>query len=319
MKKFLTKIAAFTLLTTALFLIPFFYFPNLMYQNSILAELPVKHKMLAQSTSPKIIFIGGSNVSMGLNSEKIADTYHLPVVNTSIALWLGLKFMVNDVKPYIKKGDIVVISGEYNCYDESLNEAGFEGYEALLTVVFNIFPPGKSYIDNKQWIHLAKFIPHYVISAIRYSLLNNDSERLTVESAKKEFNKYGDLYTHWKQPKIPFKPEEKCMGNEKLNPDVIPLLKKFNNYVLSKGATLVLIPPPMQDSSYQNQYYVINKIESQLKNSGLPFIAKTSRYELNDKYFNDLGYHLTKAGVDIRTDLVIEDLSKVITAAKTRK
>ena len=316
MKKFLLKIVLFFLLIVAVFAIPLWYLPNIQYENSIMAALPVKHQMLKAATSPKIVFIGGSNLSMGLDSKKIADTFHRPVINNSIALWLGLKYMVNDVKPYINKGDVIVLSAEYNCYDESINKDAYEGYEALLSVLFDIDPQGKSYIDLKQWLHLLPFLPHYIVSEINFWISGRNKPMLMGMAGKKDFNQYGDLYTHWSQPKIPFKPEDKCVGNEIVNPDVIPFLKKFNEYVTAKGAKLVILPPPFQDQSFENRTYIISKIANTLKANDLPLIAQPSRYKFADKYMNDFPYHLTKAGVDIRTGLVIQDLSKVINQQK---
>lgn len=311
MKKFLIKLLLFCILIIVITAIPLFYIPNRQFNNSILAVLPDKHKMLASAISPKIVFVGGSNVSMSLNSKMVADAYHLPVINNSIALWLGLKFMINDVKPFINKGDIIVLSPEYSCYDESLDKTGFEGYEPLLTVLFEIYPAGEKYIDAKQWLHLLEFVPHYIASAIKYDITDRRNPDLN-KSPKKDFNQYGDLYTHWSQAKIPYKTEDQCTGNEKLNPDVIPFLKKFHQYVLSKGATLVILPPPLQSVSYKNQYFIIQKIALALKQNGLPLLADPGRYKFDDKYTNDFSYHLTKVGVDIRTKLVIEDLAKVI-------
>lgn len=268
--------------------------------------------MLAQSVSPKIVFIGGSNLSMGLDSKKIADTLKMPVVNSSIVIWPGLKFMINTVKPYVKKGDIIVISAEYSCYDNSVNRSGFEGYEALLAMVHDIFPKGRSYIDRKQWIHLAKTLPHYTLISIKHDFSHLTEAVPDEQTFRKQFNVYGDLSYHWTQAKVPFEAEDKLNGTESLNPDVIPFLKAFNKYVTDRGAKLIMMPPPIQDTSFRNQYPIIRKIQTALSENGIPLIADPARYEFADSFCNDHAYHLKRPGIAIRTHKVIEDLKRVI-------
>lgn len=312
MLKFLIKLSAFLVLTTVLFMLPPILLRNITYENSIMAVLPDKHKLLQQTTQPKIIFVGGSNVSMGIDSKLVADSCRMPVVNTAIAIWLGLKFMLNDVKPYVKKGDIVVIAAEYACYDESLDEKGWNGSRELLAILFDIYPRGNAYLDMGQIIHLAKFLPHYTVSEINTSIAGHPKGMFNDMSVRRSFNGYGDLSAHWQQVKIPFAPEEKCNGREQVNPEAMLFLKDFNGFVKSKGAKLIVLPPTLQAQSFRNQQFIIKKIEAQLKSIDVPFSARPERYIAKDIYCNDSPYHLTRQGVAIRTRLVAEDITKTI-------
>lgn len=312
MLKFLIKIVAFLALVAGLFLVPPLTLHNIPYENSIMAVLPDKHKLLQQATSPKIIFVGGSNVSMSLNSKEVSEAYRMPVVNTSIALWLGLKFMLNDLRPYIKKGDIVVIAPEYSSYDNTIDEKGWNGFGELLAVLFEIYPQGRSQLDASQVVHLAKFLPHFTVAEIRSTIAGRSKTDLDDMSVRKSFNEYGDLSAHWQLKKIPFAPEPKCNGTEKINPEAISFLVQYNQFVNSKGAKLVILPPPLQAASFQNQKFIIKKIEAGLRMNNLPLAASPERYIFNDNYCNDAPYHLTKPGVDIRTQLVIQDLAKIV-------
>jgi hypothetical protein len=315
MKKFLIGILLFSVIVIALFAFPVFCLPNKQFDQSILAAIPDKHTMLEHTAAPRIIFVGGSSVSMGINSQKVSAYFHIPVINDATALWPGLKFMVNDLKPYIRKNDIIVLSPEYNCFDMSNNQCGFEGYEGLIAIVCNIVPQEKNLIDLKQWMHLLAYVPHYAASQVNNEVIHGGNVN-TVGLGRHDYNSYGDLYVHWNWAKVPFKAEEKCTGDEKVNADAINFLCDFNQYIHSKQATLFILPPPLQDTSFFNQQYIINKIITQFKERRLPLIASPERYMLEDKYFNDLEYHLTKAGVDRRTDMVIQDLARVIDTAK---
>ena len=72
-----------------------------------------KDFLLATVESPRIIFIGGSNLAFGTNSQMIKDSLGLNPVNTGLHASLGLKYMLDNTYRYIKKGDIVVVAPEY--------------------------------------------------------------------------------------------------------------------------------------------------------------------------------------------------------------
>jgi len=313
-KKFLRKTALFSTIIIIPLIIFFIYLPDPVIQNSLLGSIIEKNAMLAKTESPKIILAGGSNVSFGFNSKKIIDAYKLPVVNTAITIDLGLKFIINDIKPYVRKGDIVILSTDYRYYYD--DPIYFEGSESLVATVFDVFPEGRNYIDLKQWGYLLQWLPFYTSSKITTAMreLRGHKVKLDLNDVYglKSFNQYGDAYIHWNKPNVKFKPEEKCTGNEILNPDIIPFLIEFNKYVSSKGATLVLIPPPLDAASFDDRYFIINKIDSSLRKNGLPFITNPIRYKFATKYFFNNPYHLNKAGADKRTELVIEDISKII-------
>jgi len=72
-----------------------------------------KIKRLEQLPSPKIILVGGSNVTFGVDSKRIESEFDLPVVNMSLHAGLGLEFMLNQLKNRTAKGDVVLIAPEY--------------------------------------------------------------------------------------------------------------------------------------------------------------------------------------------------------------
>ena len=148
-----------TILTVSLFC-----FPNPSAVNSLLGALTDKHQLLKQTPSPKIIFIGGSNLSFGLDSKKIQDRFNMPVINASIHASIGLKYYLNDLKPFIKEGDIIVVAPEYSqFYTDS-----FYGNIELVSILFDVFPEGRKYIDLGQWRRLLGFIPNYAATKIKY-------------------------------------------------------------------------------------------------------------------------------------------------------
>jgi hypothetical protein len=309
MKRFLLKILSFFLLVVVILVLSLYFVPDVVSKNSLLAALVDKHQMAGKIQTKKIIFIGGSNVSFGLDSKTISDTFKIPVVNMAVHAGLGLEYIVNDSKPYINKGDVVVLIPEY----ENFYTDNFYGEMELASVLFGIYPAGKKLVNGEQWKHLVKYLPTYSAKKIK-SYVSSLFHKPTVSTEidiydKRSFNDFGDAYIHWELPNQNFFSCKKNTGKEKINPEVISFLVDFKKYVSDKEAKLVILPPVLETESYQNQEDMINAIEIELQKNNIGFIAKPNRYKLATNYFFNSIYHPNKKGVDLRTRLVIEDLS----------
>jgi hypothetical protein len=308
MKRFLLKILSFFLLVAAILILSLFFVPDVVSKNTLLAALVDKHQMAAKIQTKKIIFIGGSNVSFGLDSKTISDSFKIPVANMGVHAGLGLMYIVNDCKPYIKKGDVVVLIPEY----ENFYTDNFYGEMELALVLFGIDPAGKKIVEADQWRHLFKYLPTYSAKKIK-SYVSSVFHKQAVSTEidiydKRSFNDFGDAYIHWALPDQNFLPCKKNSGKEKVNPEVISFIVDFKRYVLNKGAKLVILPPVLESQSYQNQEQIINDVEMKLQENNIGFIAKPNRYKLATNYFFNSIYHPNKKGVDLRTKMVIEDL-----------
>src|SRR5678816_2773153 len=70
--------------------------------DSYLAAVLEKDRLIRNTPSPKIILVGGSNLAFGIDSKAIEDSLGLHVVNMGLYAKLGLKYMLAQVRPYIK-------------------------------------------------------------------------------------------------------------------------------------------------------------------------------------------------------------------------
>src|SRR6476661_8416978 len=98
--------------------------------NDYIAAVLEKDRLIRNTPSPKIILVGGSNLAFGVDSKLLQDSLRLPVVNMGLYAKLGLRYMLAQVKPYIRAGDIVVVVPEYDQFygqfsegDNTLNTA----------------------------------------------------------------------------------------------------------------------------------------------------------------------------------------------------
>ena len=189
MKKFILKIILFTvsfLMITAV--LGLFLPPTPRASKSLLFAKIKKDSLLKNTISPRVIFVGGSNLSFGLNSKTIKDSLKLNPINTAVHASIGLQHMMDNTIQFIKEGDIVVLAPEY---DHFYGSFVYGSEELLRTVVDVTFLPLKS----PQVKNIYKFIPKLALSKlnpIEYFGFN-ESDIYSVNS----FNEYGDVYTQF--------------------------------------------------------------------------------------------------------------------------
>ncbi len=316
MKRFVTRTIIFAGLAFLLLAVALFILPNPVAKHNMLGALLDKHEMLRKTArpdsgstgnGPRIVIIGGSNVAYGLDSKRIQDALHIPVVNAGLHASLGMKFYLTDVKPYIREGDIVVVIPEYSQYYTD----SFYGNMELVSILFDVYRDGMKQIDAKQWFHLMKFIPFYAASKLKMSREPSPTAPVDIYD-RKAFNSFGDAYVHWTLPARKFKAAQKAREEDHVNPEAIKLLVDFQKFVESKKATMLLLPPAYQSTSFVNQKPLIDKIYQAIKENHLPVIATPERYELPDSVFFDTSYHLILPGIERRSELLIEDLGRAI-------
>lgn len=306
MKSFLYKIIKFTVLVLIILWLGILFIPDKSVQSSILAAYPTKHQLLKKTTQKKIILLGGSNLSFGIDSKQIEKVLKKPVINMGIHAGVGLKFMINDIKPYISEGDTVILVPEY----EHFYTDNFYGEMELISVLFDIEPQSKKTIDKDQWIHLLKYLPTYSAKKIKNFLpyiLKNKEEPVSIYH-KNSFNENGDAYLHWSLPNQTYLPAIKNKGDENVNREVINQIVELKKYIQRKQATLFIFPPVIDETSYNNQEYIINKINTELTDNQLSFVSNPINYKYTNQLFFNSYYHLNKTGVDKRTQQLINDL-----------
>ena len=259
-----------------------------------------KDSLLKKTLSPRIIFVGGSNLSFGLNSKKIKDSLRLSPINTAIHVEIGLQHMMDNTIQYVNEGDIIVIAPEYEHF---YGRTVYGGEPLLITVADVKYLP----LKINQIKNIYKFLPK-----LFYSKLNPFNYFFVKESdvfSINSFNAYGDVYTHWGLEQIKFAPKVEIDDN--YNPNTIKLINNFRTELMKKKASLYITFPSFQASSFNNNIKQIKKVENELINSGFELLGYPERYRMNDSLMYDSSYHLLKEGVDLRTQLLIEDIKNI--------
>jgi hypothetical protein len=313
MKKFIVKVSGFIFTAILLFIVFLFLLPPTpRFSRSSFFSAIKKDSLLLNEQSPRIIFVGGSNLGTGLNSQMIKDSLKLNPVNTAISALLGIRYMLENTLQYTQKEDIIVFIPEYQHFYWEWDY----GSEVLLRTVLNTDKSKIRLLSLKQIINCIPFVGNFVFSQIskhKYSTMDDNDDVYGL----KAYNQYGDSYLHWNTKKREFAPD--TITIDKYNSKVIEEIKKYNQKFQEKGALLLISFPGYQDISFQNSEKFVKKVEQDYTMSGFTILGTAERYIMPDSLMFDSPYHLIGAGVNYRTGLLIEDLRKLIAYRKNKK
>lgn len=315
MKRFLKYCLQLTLLVVLVLSASLFFVPDVVSENSILAALPDKEKELAQLGPGKIVFVGGSNLSFGLDSKTISDSLHKPVMNMGLHAGIGLEYTARNIVRFAEKGDVIVLATEY----ENFYTDNFYGEMELVSVLFGVEPEGRRMVDVRQWKHLAPYIPTYSAKKLKNFIpsLWQRHKQLPVDIYHRlSFNRYGDAFIHWQMPDQDYMPCTRNSGKEKLNPEVSVFLQQFRQDLEARGARLLMLPPVIDREAFAAQRTMIDSVTYMLKKNDMAYIQEPVNYAFEKPYFFNSYYHLNKKGVDIRTQQVIRDLKPYVLNSK---
>lgn len=303
MKKFIFTICYFLLILGVFGILVILAPATPRSKNNYLASKHLKDSLLSNVADPRIIFVGGSNLVYGLNSQLLKDSLQLNPINDGLAISLGLVYMMDAVTPYIRKGDIVVLVPEYQLY---FGRYGY-GLPDFFRYLKDNDPSGFKILRRKHVMNLLiKGIPRYVKSKFDYrNYFYDESQDI---HGKQVINEYGESDFHWNLEKRDF--DLVLPIEDKVNYEIVEEIKKFESKIVGNGGTLMISFPGMQLDSYNLVEDKINEIFSILKKENFIILGSPKRYTFDNSVMFDSPYHLIKEGVDRRTSYLIEDISK---------
>jgi hypothetical protein len=255
--------------------------------------------MLAAVPSPRIILVGGSNLSLGINSREMEDSLHLRPINTGTHAALGLIYMMDNTLRFVREGDVVVVSPEY---DQFYGDFAYGGYELLVTT-FDVDRSTLKLLSYKQWMNLYAYIPKYAMTHL--NPMKYRKEKHSILYYENSFNEYGDVTLHWNWPSRMVLPLE---INGDVNKSVFDALKTFESAVTKKKAKMFVTFPGFQESSYKHNLKKVNEVEATLKQMKFDMLGTASEYKISDSLMFDTPYHLRGQATEYRTQKLISEL-----------
>lgn len=296
MKKFLINISVI-LISVIISIVMFLIFLPV-NEDNIYSSLNDKHKYIEVSSKNNIIIIGGSNVLMGIDSELMEDKLDYNIVNMGINAGIGLRFMINDIKHYIKKGDIIVICSEYAHYTGKLN-----GESALLFLLKQI-PSEFKYISKENIPAIIDGFPYFLRSQLAGILKGMEVDSL---QNRKSLNKNGDIISHINISESNFSFTNSNFGD--IDNEVFGVLNEFYEYTKNIGTDVVISYPSIFDEVFYNWKDDIENLDKLLReNTNIDIISDYNNYKFTNNEMFDSIYHLNGEGRKNRTEQLIKDL-----------
>ena len=278
--------------------------------NAYLATFIDKMHLLETVPSPRLILMSGSSMAFGVDSDLLSKELEIPVVNAALHFNLGSKFMMEQLRSTVKKGDIVLITLEYVTTSQGKYE------EQLL--ISDFYPPAK------KWIHFDSFTDE--ISAYTTHRLSDcrllvgefwagtRSKPISIEDTtsvffRKCFDKNGDLVGHLNNPQPTFSNPELSTAIE--FSQQIKDLNDFATFAKQQGVTVLFTFPSYTESGYEKNMPVVKKIEREFrKNLQFPILGTPENSVLDDSFFFDNVYHLNAQGRKIFTSRLVQLLEQ---------
>ena len=288
-----------------------------------------KHARLESRRGAKLVLVGGSNLAFGLDSRMLEEGLDLPVVNMGMNAYLGLRFMLNEVRASLRSGDTVVLALEYETYFVPAPYDAIEGAGPDQLMMIKVRPESARYITSpRQAAGIASAVPLAAQQKVMRMLDEAVGEARGTEhteslidriETRDGFNRYGDLVSHlgvdW-----PYAMEPGAdLSGKRLNEAVLSHITGFIREMDERQVTVVIAPPPTPAPYYQRHRTDMEAIFRRLDIRGPDgTAADAARYAFPMDEFFDNFNHLTREGRARRTRFLVEDLHHALGSTGTQ-
>jgi hypothetical protein len=282
-----------------------------------LAAMVNKKEMLNNKPSPRMIFVGGSSV-LSIKTPLIEKELPYHMINMSLWGGMGTRDHLDEIRPFLRSGDIVVVTMEYGTILDQKYYDYIHSNEEAKKFFFFMSPERHIplYLKNGEAFTMLKIIHELcqlkVKSYLRNILTLNFRHLFDIgfPGYYEEFNQNGDRATPYKV----FRP----LGNRETNftyPDwsKVVFLNEFAVYAKSHNAQLFFYFSPFPEEQFKNNEKFINAYHDMMAKSFKgKLLNKPSDFMYQEKYFADTAYHLNDEGENIRTPELIRMLKRAL-------
>lgn len=278
-------------------------------RDDYLAVIGDKMRMLAATSSPKMVFVGGSNLAFGLDSARVQARTGYRVANMGMGFNMGLRLMLDLVEPHVAPGDVVVLVPEYNLFFGL-----FDGDERLLDVL-ELYPPGVGYLRSPtQFYMLARNLPrHLKFKVNRYLATIGREPDPDCIYCPQAFNSFGDIERHLDRAGKDVASMDFLRRPTPVDAGAIAEINAFARRIDEVGARVFMLFPCIPQIHYERSRARIERLYERLSSDLLvPLLAAPLEYVYPIEYFYDWVYHLNRRGREVRTEQVIADVQEAI-------
>lgn len=271
----------------------------------------LKKNRAASFSEPKVLIVSGSGSLFGFDSQKIEEAFNKPVINFGIAVGLRLTYMLEQIKPVLFDGDIVILPLEYYLYGDS--------NEYTTTLLDYIVSRDPGYFHSLSFLQRVNVIFRLPLPRLLSGIKNKIQP--TCYPCKglyciENMNGWGDQINIEPEQRTAFDIERlRTWQEDATYPGVTKLTKKtlidFQLWAKQKGVKLIMVPTHIIDNpiyhTKEGQAF-FSEIRNVANSQGIPFIGDVYGHMYDKKYFFNGQYHLNSIGVAQNTQRLIKEL-----------
>lgn len=279
----------------------------------------LKHEKLATDKGKKIVLVGGSNLAYGVDSTVLKEVTHCPVVNMGMNGYFGVRYMLEEVKPDLHAGDIVIIAWEYDSFYKSVN-----GSSTDLLMVTKANPDALRFLTPGQTLGILGRYP-YVAQQKVLRLIGEGFDGVTellgaekhdddptgikqVESYA-SFTPDGDLVGHLNRTWEGDLEDGLDMTALPMDQGILPMMKSFIDEMDARGVKVMVSWSPLIDYFYEEHKAEVDRLSDQMMAIPEFRIARPARdYVFPASQHFDTVFHLNAEGRPIRSRMLADDL-----------
>ena len=281
------------------------FLPGRVYGESYYGGMEAKLSRIRQAGEGKIVIVGGSAAAFGADSSAIGQELGREVVNFGLYAALGTVYMMEQAKPYIEKGDILLLIPELS---EQTMSAYFGADYAWQ--VADCCPSTLLHIPPNRIGEMIAACPAYLSSKFRLKRLGG--ARADGVYARSSFSEAGDLVypRPWNSMLYGYDRTMPIRFDVGLiDPEFTEAVNAFTAYAESKGARVCYGFPPMNALALASSPDEIYAFFLALTDSlDCPVISSPEDCVLDAKLFYDSNFHVNDAGAAVYSAMLANDL-----------
>lgn len=277
--------------------------------NNYLAAARDKHRLLYSVASPRIILVGGSNVAFSIDSAKISERFGMPVINMGLHANLGLGYMLNEVAPALRSGDIVLIFPEYRHFDGSF----LDGRPAVLGSTIKLCPECISGISTPAQMFNVIFgmlqtSEGDILRGIENTKPNkNKNKNIVYVYSRKAFNQNGDVVAHLNLNSTLKSNQHVGVVNSPSPNSAIGLLNAFYQSRVTNDIRIFFMFPGIPINEYKAQKKNFAALEDVIRAElEIPILGAPQDFLYPRDFFFNTVYHMNRIGREARTEDIIK-------------
>lgn len=312
------------------------YGASLVAWFSYVDTFPSNYKafLISQTPSPKVVVASGSNARTGIAPAILEEYFNAAVVNYGDIASFPSDSRMRLIEPYMQAGDTLILPFEYRLYASDVNAYNttfgfrvalgsaseyFRDIDLLdkLALVYFYMPPRQAYdtiVGERRLLAGDAYIESRLKEYSVKALGEIGVARGSLFGEEKTIRKYGSHNASCDE--YVFSTAAASGRVSRMYKEAFKVIQRMKE----RGVTVVYTWPVIA-AYYDNECMtspmaekaidiVRAQVMPQLEANEIPFIGSQQDVRFGQQYFFDSYYHVTRAGAEKRTRILVKELRK---------